>query len=114
MTFKEYKAWFEGFTEAFDGKVPTKAQWKRIQERLAEVVPETTIQWSGCRGHNDYYWRPWWPTWYTYTYTSNDGGVISNGSVNYTTIEVNSNPEQSFTTLAYDIGKQEALKFQSA
>src|SRR5262245_37913344 len=36
MTPQEFKAWFEGFTEAIDG-TPTKAQWKRINERVAEI-----------------------------------------------------------------------------
>ncbi len=33
----EFKAWFDGFTEAFDGKVPSKPQWIRIRERVAEI-----------------------------------------------------------------------------
>lgn len=37
MTPNEFKAWFDGFTEAFDGKIPTKAQWVRIKERVAEI-----------------------------------------------------------------------------
>lgn len=36
MTPQEFKAWFEGFTEAFD-RVPTKAQWARVKERVAEI-----------------------------------------------------------------------------
>ena len=36
MTQAEFKAWFGGFTEAID-KVPTKAQWARIKERVAEI-----------------------------------------------------------------------------
>jgi hypothetical protein len=36
MTPQEFKAWFEGFTEAFTG-VPTKAQWARIKERVGEI-----------------------------------------------------------------------------
>jgi hypothetical protein len=36
MQPREFKAWFEGFTEAFSG-TPTKAQWARIKERVAEV-----------------------------------------------------------------------------
>ena len=37
MTPNEFKAWFDGFTEAFDGKIPTKAQWTRIQARVADI-----------------------------------------------------------------------------
>lgn len=36
MTPREFKAWFDGFTEAFTG-APTKAQWGRIKERVAEI-----------------------------------------------------------------------------
>ena len=36
MTPSEFKAWFEGFTEAFSG-VPTRAQWTRVKERVAEI-----------------------------------------------------------------------------
>ena len=36
MTPQEFKAWFEGFTEAFTG-CPTKAQWTRIKARVAEI-----------------------------------------------------------------------------
>ena len=36
MTPQEFKAWFEGFTEAFSG-TPTKAQWARIKDRVAEI-----------------------------------------------------------------------------
>ncbi len=37
MTPSEFKAWFEGFTEAFDSKIPTKVQWTRIKERVGEI-----------------------------------------------------------------------------
>lgn len=36
MTPGEFKAWFDGFTEAFTG-CPTKAQWTRIKARVAEI-----------------------------------------------------------------------------
>jgi len=35
MTPNEFKAWFDGFTEAFEGRIPTKAQWGRIKDRVA-------------------------------------------------------------------------------
>jgi hypothetical protein len=37
MTLQEFKAWFDGFTEGFNGKVPTQKQWKRINERVGEI-----------------------------------------------------------------------------
>lgn len=36
MTPAEFKAWFDGFTEAFSG-CPTKAQWARIKDRVSEI-----------------------------------------------------------------------------
>ncbi|MDR7032421.1 hypothetical protein [Mesorhizobium sp. BE184] len=36
MTLAEFKAWFEGFTEAMDGPPDAKA-WKRIKARVAEI-----------------------------------------------------------------------------
>ncbi len=36
MTPIEFKAWFEGFTEAMD-KLPTAKQWARIKERVSEI-----------------------------------------------------------------------------
>lgn len=43
MTNKEFKAWFEGFTEALSG-TPTKAQWARIKERVAEIDGESITE----------------------------------------------------------------------
>ncbi len=36
MTPNEFKAWFEGFSEAVDG-APTPAQWQRISEKVATL-----------------------------------------------------------------------------
>ena len=36
MTPNEFKAWFDGFTEAFTD-CPTKVQWTRIKARVAEI-----------------------------------------------------------------------------
>ena len=36
MTPQEFKAWFDGFTEALGG-VPSEAQWARIKARVAEI-----------------------------------------------------------------------------
>ena len=53
MTPSEFKAWFEGFTEAVPG-VPTKAQWARLvaaelglpDVRLTDVDPKAAGQWA--------------------------------------------------------------------
>lgn len=62
MTPQEFKAWFEGFTEAFD-RIPTKAQWARVKERVAEIDGKPVTE----RVFVDRYWptpyreyRPYW------------------------------------------------------
>lgn len=66
MTPQEFKAWFEGFTEAFAG-VPTKAQWARVKERVSEIDGKPVTE----RVFVDRYWptyinqyppypRPYW------------------------------------------------------
>lgn len=37
MTFDEFKAWLDGFEEAFHEGAPTAEQYKRLKEKLAEV-----------------------------------------------------------------------------
>lgn len=51
MTPQEFKAWFEGFTEAFD-RLPTKAQWARVKERVAEIDGKSVTE----RVYVDRYW----------------------------------------------------------
>lgn len=58
MTPQEFKAWFEGFTEAFAG-VPTKAQWARVKERVAEIDGKPITE----RIYVDRY-LPSYPYWY--------------------------------------------------
>jgi hypothetical protein len=36
MTPQEFKAWFEGYTEAIE-EAPSQKQWKRIKTRVAEI-----------------------------------------------------------------------------
>ena len=36
MTPQEFKAWFDGFTEALEG-TPNEKQWDRIKARVAEI-----------------------------------------------------------------------------
>lgn len=61
MTLSEFKAWFEGFTEAIDGQ-PNKKQWKRICERVAQIDGEVTTY----PVYVDRYWpRPWHGPYWT-------------------------------------------------
>lgn len=43
MTPTEFKAWFDGFTEALEG-TPTVKQWARIKERVAEIDGKKTTE----------------------------------------------------------------------
>jgi hypothetical protein len=60
MTPSEFKAWFDGFTEAFSG-VPTKAQWTRIKERVGEIDGKPVTE--------RVYVDRWWPHVGPYIYT---------------------------------------------
>lgn len=80
MTQAEFKAWFEGFTEAIE-KAPTQKQWARIKERVAEIDGTPVTE----RIYVDRYVRPyerWWyypttyPSWVTY-----GAGDLTAGSV---------------------------------
>ena len=66
MTPSEFKAWFDGFTEAFE-KVPTKAQWARVKERVAEidgkaVTERVFVDWY-LPNHPTYPWGYYYPPW---------------------------------------------------
>ncbi len=37
MTLSEFKAWLEGFSEAFADGVPSADQWAKVQSKLNEV-----------------------------------------------------------------------------
>lgn len=78
MTPQEFKAWFDGFTEAFTG-CPTKAQWTRIKARVAEIDGQPVTE----RIYVDRYWPTIYPVYQTYpryftTYCSGVSGSPSN------------------------------------
>ncbi len=66
MTPQEFKAWFDGFTEAMQG-LPNESQWKKIQERVGQIDGKPV----SYPVYVDRYWpvaprRPWEaPYWYT-------------------------------------------------
>jgi len=43
MNLAEFKAWFEGFTEAMDGP-PSEKAWERIKARVKEIDGRPTTQ----------------------------------------------------------------------
>ena len=56
MEVKEFKAWLSGFEEALQGKVPTKVQWKKIQEKISEM----NDPWPGYYHPNPPIYIPTW------------------------------------------------------
>lgn len=106
MTPNEFKAWFDGFTEAFTG-CPTKAQWTRIKARVAEIDGKPTTQTI----YLDRYVRPY-PYWHYLGHgvcggvgmaTSGGMSVLSNASQQYQNA-VNFNSSQAMA----DLGRAEA------
>jgi hypothetical protein len=117
MTLGEFKAWLEGFSEAFVSGSPNKKQYAKIQERLAEVQ-DTPISFPGTIiiRNRDYY-RPWWPPIYETvktgtTWTLSTGGLSAgNGSYNTTSMQMTMNENEANTfycDTAREIGKLEA------
>jgi hypothetical protein len=118
MTPNEFKAWFDGFTEAFD-KAPSQKQWARIKERVAEIDGKPVTE----KVFVDRYWlqhvpysRP--PYWHWLYYTSNTGGNIggvgvgsvSNHAAAYQNAQQEySNATQSQLTAYNSIGAMAAL-----
>ena len=79
MTPSDFKSWFEGFTEALSG-APTKAQWARIKERVAEIDGKPVTD----RVYIDRYYRQYWtqPSIYpTYPYQTVWGSAVGLGSL---------------------------------
>lgn len=69
MTLSEFKAWFEGYTEALDGS-PDEKQWKRIKAQVAKIDGAPLTQTVFIDRYRDYKW-PNWP----YPYVSYSAGT---------------------------------------
>jgi hypothetical protein len=99
MTPKEFKAWFEGFTEAFTG-VPTKAQWARIKERVGEIDGQPVTE--------RVYVDRWWPAVRPYF----AGGLQPGWQYLSAGLSVGSNLSQAqcynSSTAMYAVGKADA------
>lgn len=63
MTPAEFKAWFDGFTEAFTG-CPTKAQWGRIKDRVSEIDGKPVTERVYVDRYIDRYWRNYGHPWF--------------------------------------------------
>jgi len=110
MHTSEFKAWFDGFTEAIKDK-PTKRQWARIKERLAEVDGNYTPP----QVFFDRYWYPkfhTYPIWYSTgspTYTVAATGQTASRLINGTTVAGNDLAAIVGTSQWNQIGQAEAV-----
>lgn len=123
MTPSEFKAWFDGFSEAMES-APTEAQWKRIKDRVAEIDGRPVTQ----QVFVDRYY-PTWPRPYRDYWTSYYGSAIgvggsaiglsagstSNGlnplSVTYTSAPANDAPGFDSHDAMLALGRAEAVSF---
>lgn len=56
MTLSEFKAWFDGFTEAMD-RPPDERQWERVKAKVAEIGVDRAPfapEWTGIGTAMDY------------------------------------------------------------
>jgi len=96
MTPTEFKAWFDGFTEAFYKEVPTSKQWKRIVERVGEIDGKSVTE----RVYVDRY-VPQYPTYgrpYYWPYFT--CGAINTPTLAQNSAVMNSNSMQQYSQTA--------------
>jgi hypothetical protein len=53
MTLNEFKAWLEGFSEAFTDGVPNADQWAKVQAKLADVKLVVAVEQRKVAGFED-------------------------------------------------------------
>ena len=105
MTPNEFKAWFDGFTEAFD-KAPTQRQWARIKARVAEIDGKAVTE----RVYVDRY-LPTYPPYIRWSQPYNGGPIWMNGintatcssagsSVSFFCYSVNADNSPTFDSLS--------------
>jgi len=85
MTPNEFKAWFDGFIEAFD-KPPSQKQWARIKERVAEIDGKPVTERVFIDRYYPQYVRPWvtgfnYPIWGPFYSTTNTGGTSTQTAI---------------------------------
>ena len=85
MTPNEFKSWFQGFTELMEQRMPTRAQWERIKERVAEIDGKAVTERVFVDRYWPYYW-PYqhyyqqWPPLYTTCNTGGTSGMVFNSN----------------------------------
>lgn len=107
MTLQEFKAWFEGYTEAMDS-TPNEKQWNRIKERVRQIDGQATT----VRHFYDYYWWPprltgpyWqWPQPSSPLFTTSVSGINSAGDASLMQCAPFNASESSVTTCFAALG----------
>lgn len=105
MTPREFKAWFDGFTEAFDHS-PNKAQWARIKERVAEIDGNAVTE----RVYVDRYWHLYNQTQPSWRYLSTTCGSTTSGAMGLNASSTSYNALAAMNTL----GRSEAQSLAAA
>lgn len=78
MLPSEFKAWFDGFTEAMD-KAPTQKQWARIKERVAEIDGKAVTHTVYVDRYVNAYPPGYWQRWYPYSGWASSSNNLSSG-----------------------------------
>ena len=96
MTPQEFKAWFQGFTEALEG-TPSEEQWKRIKARVGEIDGRQITEHVYINRYLPYYSQPYWnglPYVYcsanTLSVGTNGGMGVGSGTANLQQVGFNS------------------------
>lgn len=84
MTNSEFKAWFDGFTEAID-KTPTIKQWARIKARVKEI--------NGSPVTYPVYVDRYWPTVRPYWGLPYGGYAVSGNAASAGNMQANNNAQ---------------------
>lgn len=107
MTPNEFKAWFDGFTEAMGG-LPNETQWAKIKARVAEIDGKAI----SYPVYVDRYWPRTWPryddSWRLYYGAT--GAFPLSGGVSYSG---NSEPRTTLQCRAVSNGGVGSIEFDS-
>ncbi len=110
MTPSEFKAWFDGFTEALDG-IPSEAQWKRIKARVAEIDGRTITEHVWVNRYLPHYWvTPYMPNYVVppYVLCGSSIGVGASGAGTMTMTNAAANSTFDSHSAMLSLGRAEA------
>lgn len=111
MTLSEFKAWFEGYTDAIEG-APTKAQFDKIKVKVAAIDGSVTTYPIYVDRYRGVFKWPNWPYPYA-TYSENVAGasllhIAAAGELDRYQAAVNQTVEFDPHAAMYALGKADA------